>query len=164
MYNILNKHGQAIALGIGVLVIAVFLITVLTGLSGAGYDMGTDLNGLGDEAKDSINFFNPGLKLTAGLIILGAAAWALFGIYHLVTAPKNSLKFLLGFGLMVVLFIIFYSISQSETGGKIYSLLQREGIGEGTSKFISAGIKTALTLGALAVASWAVSEVRNFFK
>jgi hypothetical protein len=164
MYKILNKHGQSLALGLGVLVIAIFMITVLSGLSSAGYDMGTDLNGLGDEAKDAINFFNPTLRITLALVVIGALAWALFGIYHLVSAPKNSLKFIVGFGVVIVLFIIFYTISQPETTGDIYRLVQKNGISETVSKFISAGVKTSLVLLLLAAAFMVVSEIRNFFK
>jgi len=48
MYKLLTKYGQTGALLLGIAVTAIFLITVMSGLSSSGYDMGTDLNALDD--------------------------------------------------------------------------------------------------------------------
>ena len=164
MYKLLNKHGQALASGLGVLVIAIFFISVIIGHNSAGYDMGTDLNAMGPEVKRSINFFDPGLKITMGLVVVGALAWAIFGIYNLISSPKDSMKFIIGFGVVLVLFIIYYNTSESETTGRVYFLIQREGISETISKLISGGLKITLTLAVLAAAFMVVSAIRNFFK
>ncbi len=164
IYKLLNKHGQAMASGLGVLVIVIFFTFVIIGLNSAGYDMGTDLNAMEPEVKRGINFFDAGLKSTMALVVIGILAWGLFGIYNLISSPKDSMKFILGFGVVLILFVIFYFISVSETTGRIHFLPPREDIGETTSKLISAGLKITLTLAVLAAAFMVVSEIRNFFK
>jgi len=79
LFNFLMSKGQAGALILGLIVIAIFLFSVSSGLGSSGYDMSTDLNKLPDEAKQAISFFNPGLLLTMGLTLLAAGAALFFG-------------------------------------------------------------------------------------
>jgi MFS superfamily sulfate permease-like transporter len=165
MYNYLTKHGQLVAFLIGLVVIVVFLGSVISGLSSAGYDMGTDLNALDADVKQNINFFNPGLYLTAFLgAITAFLAFVLFGVWNLVKFPKDAIKFVSGIAVLLVIFFILYSMSGVETAGKLGELHDSEGISDGTSKFISGAMKTAMGLAFVSFIAMFAGELRNMFK
>jgi len=87
MYKFLTKNGQLLAILLGVAVVAIFLITVFTGLDGAGYSVGDDLNQIMKDApegeKPAFDFFNLGLGLTIGLIVIAFIAALIFGLWQL---------------------------------------------------------------------------------
>lgn len=164
MYKLLTKYGQTGALLLGIAVTAIFLITVMSGLSSAGYDMGTDLNALDDEAKAAIGFFDAGLWLTIVLAIIAVAlAFIVFGVWDLFKYPKQAIKFLIGFVVLIVIFFILYSSANPEVIGFEDKMMENE-ITPGISKFISAGIWTTIGLGSLAFLAMVLSEIRNAFK
>ena len=82
MYNKLVKYGDAIAVGLGVLCILIFVIGIVAGFSSAGYDMNTDLTSMAD--KSNINFFNSGLYL----LMIQVDVLMLIGVKILSTLPK----------------------------------------------------------------------------
>jgi len=165
MYKFLLKNGQTVALGLGILVIAIFLISVITGLSGAGYDMSTDLNKLTAEQKDGITFFNSGLMLTVIMVIAAfALALVVFGAIDLIKFPKSAMKFGLGLIGLLVIFGILYSTSDAETAGRLGRLIESNDISDTTSKMISGGIWTTLGLAGVAVLAMILGELRNAFK
>ena len=161
MYNFLVKNGTAVAMGVGTAITLLFVISVLTGLSGAGYDTSTDL--LEVDYK-SLGAFDLGIYLTAFLSLI-AILFMLGGIIiDLVKNRKSSMKMILGVVALIVLFIILYSTASFDTGGKWDYLNSEFGVGEGASKFISAGIWTTGLLLIVSILAIAISEVRNFFK
>ena len=164
MYKLLTKYGQTGALLVGIAVTAIFLITVMSGLSSAGYDMGTDLNALDDEAKAAIGFFDAGLWLTIVLAVIAIAlAFIVFGVWDLIKYPKQAIKFLIGFVVLIILFFILYSSANPEVIGFEDKMMEND-ITPGISKFISAGIWTTIGLGSLAFLAMVLSEIRNAFK
>ena len=166
MYNFLTKHGQLAALGLGILVIAIFLGSVVSGFgSNDAIDMSTDLMNLDPEARAAISFFNPGLGATVGLVILAAVlALVVFGIINIIKFPKNAMKFGIGLIALGIVFFALYATSNMETGGKLGMLHEREAITENVSKFISGGLKTTVGLAIGAFAVMVISEIRNLFK
>ena len=166
MYNFLTKNGQMIALGLGVLVIAIFLGSVVTGFnSNAAIDMSTDLMNLDPEVRGNINFFNPGLGATIGMIFIAAIlALVVFGIINILKFPKDAMKFGIGLVVLGVIFFALYSTSTMEQTGKIGTLHERFGITEGISKLISGGLKTTVGLAIAAFAIMVIAEIRNLFK
>lgn len=166
MYKLLVKNGQLFALLIGVGVIAVYLFSVLGGLSSAGYSMSDDLNQIMKSNPDAdFSFFNAGISLTIALIALALIAAVLFGLWQLVTSPKNSIRVIIGVAVLLGLFFILSQTSVVEDiGSKIGALVQKENISEGISKFISGGIKTTFILVAAAFLSAIVFEIINLFK
>ena len=108
MYKFLTKNGQSMALGLGVLVILIFLVSTYLGFSSMGYDMSTDLNKLSDAEQADIQFFNPGIFLTVAMIAVAfVLAFIVFGIADLIKFPKNAIKFAIGLiGLIVVFYIL----------------------------------------------------------
>jgi len=164
MYKLLTKYGQTGALLIGIAITAIFLITALSGLSSAGYDMGTDLNALDDEAKAAIGFFDAGLWLTIILAVIAIAlAFVVFGVWDLIKYPKQAIKFLIGFVVLLGIFFILYSTASAEVVGFEDKMMENE-ITPGISKFISAGIWTTIGLGGAAFLAMVLSEIRNAFK
>ena len=150
MYKLLTKHGQTGALIVGVAVTAIFLISVMSGLSNAGYDMSTDLNKLDDSAKDAITFFNPGLYLTIALAVIAVIlAFLVFGIWDLVKYPKAAIKFLIGFVALLIVFFIIYTTASPEVIGFEEKMMEND-ISDSISKFISAGVWTAIGLSVIA--------------
>lgn len=158
MYKFLTKSGQTLAFGLGVLITILFLISVLGGMEG--------FNALGDDDKGSTSIFNIGLYGAIFLCVLCAAAIVLFGVYHAIANPKGAMKFLIGLGVLVVIFLIFYSMATpvTEADGKIFTIIQKFNISEGVSKFISGALSTTLTLAVVAAAAFLLSELRNLFK
>ena len=74
MYKFLTKHGTAVAFGLGVVVSAVGIITILSGLD--GYNM------LPEEQQGTTDIFNIAIGGGVILVIICFAAAILFGVYH----------------------------------------------------------------------------------
>ena len=165
MYKTLTKNGQLFALILGVGCAAIALLSIIFGLSGAGYSVSDDLNSImKSNPEATFNFFNPAITIVILLVILAMLAWLIFAILRLVSDPKGSIKFFISFGAILLIVFILYSISENETTGKIHELLQKNNIGEGTSKLISAGLKTTVLLAVLSVVAMVGMEIRNAFK
>ena len=156
MYNLLTKYGQLFAFGLGVLITLLFLFSVFGGLE--------EFNMLDKENAGTTSIFNIGLYAAIFLCILGAAAILIFGILHTISNPKGAMKFLIGLGVLVVLFLIFYSMTQPVTSGKLQELMSRFDISQGQHKFISGALWCAVTLALLSAVTFLFSEVRNLFK
>lgn len=166
MYKFLTKNGQLLAILLGVAVVAIFLITVFSGLGAEGYSVGDDLNQIMKDApegeKPAFDFFNLGLGLTIGLIFIAAIAAVIFGLWQLISAPKQSLKGILGVVAIAAIFFAFYSSAEPAMANA--GILDKFDVSDNVSKLISGGIWTTLILLAGAFAIMVLSEVRNLFK
>lgn len=165
MYKLLTTKGQLFALLLGIAVIAIYLFSVMGGLSSAGYGMGDDLNQIMKSNPDAdFSFFELPLKIVFTLVVIALAIAVIFGLLQLFSSPKNSLKGIIGAAIIIGLFFLFYTMATAETTGKIGELVQRFNVSPNQSKFISAGINTVgvLSIGALAI--MVLSEIRNLFK
>jgi len=165
MYKFLTKNGQSLALGLGVLVIAIFLISIYTGFSSSGYDMSTDLNKLSDAEQAKIDFFDSGIALTVGMIIVAfVLAFVIFGVADLVKFPKNAIKFAVGVLGLGVIFYALYATSSFDSAGRLARLNEEFDITATISKFISGGIKTTLGLLAFSAIAVIVGELWSILK
>ena len=165
IYNLFNTKGQMFALLLGILCIAIILISIFSGLSSSGFDASTDLNAvLKNGGGDGFNFLNPVVALPMALIIIAFAVWVIFGLMRLIGNPKGSLVFLIGIGILVVLFLILYATSEAETTGKIAELVGKNNISENISKVISGGVKSVVTLTIIAFLGIILFEIYNLFK
>ena len=93
----------------------------------------------------------------------------LFGIYHIATNFKSSLKGLLGFAAILVLYLVLRAqASDIPTGNVIgaIDIFKENGadFNPGTLKTISASITTTMILLVAAAATFVYSEVSSFFK
>jgi len=78
--------------------------------------------------------------------------------------PKGSLKFVLGFAVIIGLIIVFYATSAAETTGKIGTMISDGQLDANTSRWISGALATTLILLGGTFLVFIVSEVRNVFK
>lgn len=156
MYKTLTKHGQLLAFGIGLLVIVLFVGSVLSGVDG--------FNALSKEDQLNTTIFDIGIIMTLVLLVICAVIAVLFALYQMATNPKGALKGIVAMLVLAVLFGILYSTAVAETTGPIGKAVEEFGLTEGQSKLVSAGIRSTLILGGLAVAAFVISEVRNLFK
>lgn len=164
MYKFLLKNGQLLAISLGALIVVIFIFSTITGLNKAGFSTSTDLVAEARDQIPSITAFNLGLGLTIALLAATALAAVLFGLLKLATNFSSSKRSVITFLGLIVLFVVFYSTSGMETGGRLGEIHTKFGIDEGSSKIISGGLKTTLLLGTLAIVAIVVSEIRNVFK
>ena len=164
MYKFLLKNGQMLAIAVGSFISILFIVTAITGLNKAGFTTSTDLVAEARDQIPTITAFNTGLGLTIFLLIATTLAAILFGLFKLATNFQSSKKSILTFAGLILLFVVFYSISGMENSGKLGEIHTKFGIDEGSSKIISGGLKTTLLLGTLAIVAIVVAEVRNIFK
>jgi len=158
MYKFLISKGQTVAfiLGAGISI-----------LFGVVCYMGIKDRSLAEMSIDSLietDIFNFGIKAAIGLVVAAVVILLIFAILGLFTNFKGSLKVILGLAVIAGLFGIFYAISQPEESGILVRLAQEFDITDSISKFISAGIKTTITLLGLALVIWVFSELRNALK
>jgi hypothetical protein len=156
MYQILTKHGQLIAFGLGLVISAIFFISVTSGVDA--------FDALPKEEKSTTSIFDFGLIAAVILTIVGLLLALLFGVWHLIQNPKGSLKMVIGLAVILIIFFIFYAQTQDESSGKIFELIQLNDISSTQNKFITGALWTAVILAMLAAGTFVVSEVRNLFK
>lgn len=156
MYEFLSKRGSTIALIVGLAIVVIYLGIVG---SGAGVVDTTPKENWGE-----ISVFNFGLYSVIVLLIICIAAAVLFSIYHVFANFKSSLTGLMGLAVIIIIFLIAYSMSAAVDSEKIGLLLQRFDVSEGLSKAISGGILTTIIMVLLALVSIIVAEIWNIFK
>jgi len=157
MYKLLTKNGQLFAFGLGAGVVLLTLISILTGI-------GDDFGSLAREEQFQTNAFNLGIILSALLVIIGVVLMIFFGLFHVASDLKGSVKGLAGLGAIVVVFFIARAMASTDREGPIGDTIEKFFVTDGVSTTISACITTVMIMGALAVAVFIISEVRNFFK
>ncbi len=155
MYKFLAKNGQLLAFGLGVLITAIFLASALGGID--------KFTALAEDQRGTSNIFNFGLMAAIGLVIIGAIAALLFGLFQTISHPKGALKGIIGIGLILVLFFVGQALAGPDTQS-ILDTRAEFNVTDGQSALINGSIMGALLLAGLALAAFVFSEVRNFFK
>lgn len=95
------------------------------------------------------------------LVIFTAVITILFPIVNLIMHPKSSIKIFVALGLMVVMAIIAYSLSQV---GFTDLQLEKLGTTAETSKYVGAGLIFTYILGSLAVLAIIYASISRIFK
>ncbi|MBT8230902.1 MAG: hypothetical protein KJO50_11625 [Bacteroidia bacterium] len=153
------------ALILGVIVIAIAMLSIVNGIGGAGYSTSDDLNQImKDNPSVSFDFFNPAIAMVIVMIIVALIAWVAFSLWGLISDPMGSLKFILGFGAVLVLFFILYSTSDAENTGRIGMLVQKFNVNDTVSKLIGGGVKTAVLGISIGFIGAVLMEIYNLFK
>lgn len=164
MYKLLTSKGQLFAIALGVLSVAIALGTIISGVK-SNYSMGANLNDeLKNNAEANFDFFNPAINIVVILVIVACAAMLLFGLFHLFSDIKGSLKAIIGLGLVVALFFIFSSSADVAGTAKLTELIDKNDLSDKVSKFISGGVKTAVIAAMIAFFAAVVMEIINLFK
>lgn len=159
MYNFFAKNGIMLAFGLGTVITVLFLILVFAG--SASTTEVVDSNGNSTLFGNGIDL---GIMASAILIVIGVLLLLAFGIWQVASDLKGSLKGLVGLGIIAVLLIITYATSSYEQSGPLADLYYEYSIGEGTAKFINAGILTSALMAGIGAIGIVVAEVANFFK
>lgn len=161
MYKFLIKHGQLIALALGILVTAFYYINI-----GGGIEEFNQLQDVKEQAKsEEGNIFIPGLVLTVILLILCFAAWLIFGgIINIINDTKGALKGLAGFVGLVILFVIIANVVDSSATGSLADTIQKFDITDSQSKYIGGGVAFAMLMFGVGILALVVSEIGNLFR
>ncbi|CAH1001672.1 hypothetical protein LEM8419_02578 [Neolewinella maritima] len=168
MYTFLNKYGQALAFGIGVLITVIFLAAIFS-----ADDTTRELllaNDKSPEAYDT-GIFDFGITISVVLIGLAFLVAIIFGVVQMIDNPKGSLKGIAGLVALVLIMFIGYSMASGEVNDPEianaitkFETSQEASISPGNLKFISGSIVTALIMLALAVLTLVVFGIRGLFK
>lgn len=170
LFIFLQKFGQTGALTIGVVAIAIVLISIYAGIGSAGYELSSDLNGIMKNADDADskdivrNIFSATIWIAIILLVITFIAAIVSGVTGLVTFPKASLKGLAGVGVLAVIFLVIYFMQSGEATGRLSELMQKFSVSDNASKLISAGIITTILLTVGALVAMVLGEIRNAFK
>lgn len=161
MYKFLTKNGQTLAFGLGVLVTVIFLITVVSNMG--------EFSVMEKEQQAQTSIFDTGLYGAIILTIIAAFAMLAFGIIQVASDFKGSIKGILGFAVLLIIFFVAYYTTDPEPSAYIQGAINKFEQGgavftENNMRFISGGITTTLILIVVAAVAFIVSEVSNFFK
>ncbi len=162
MYNLLTKKGQLFAFLLG----AISTVIVVGSIIGNANKSMLDNPEAAKMAPEIANtgILNTGLNITVLLLVIALAAVVIFGAINLLTNIKGSLKFVIGFAILIIMFFVLKSTAEHETVGKIVETMTEFNIDESLSKGISAAIKGTIGMAIVAVGSMVVFEVLNIFK
>ncbi len=148
MYSFLNKHGQMLAFGLGVIVTLIFFVSIFTSseLDSVGPSMETQA------AYDS-TLFNFGLYMSIFMAIIAAVAAVFFGVTQMLGNLKGSMKGLIGLAVVAGLMFVAYTTAAGEPDHPTlvkavdtFESSQGADLTVGNMKFIGGAIATALVL------------------
>ena len=170
MYAFLNKYGQALAFGVGVLVVAIFLISIFTG-DPAEMDLLMS-ESAGPEKYDT-GVFDFGIGVSLLLTGLAFVIALIFGIAQFASDPKGSLKGLIGLAVLGVIVFFGYSTANGDIAQETpeiqhaiekFTTSQETTFSSGNLKFVSGAILASLVMLGLSIASLVVFGLRGLFK
>ncbi|MEY3052912.1 MAG: hypothetical protein RLY31_2697 [Bacteroidota bacterium] len=154
-YKFLAKNGPLLGFGISILCILIAVIPILGGQEALS---------LIPEKQQAFspegNIFYPSIYVAGFLLIASVALAVLLSLAKVLTNLKASTKGLLGFGLLVVLFLAFYATASSD----IPESLSRFEVSDAIYKVVGAGITLTMTLGFGSVLLIVLMELWGFVK
>ena len=155
MYNFLSKNGQLVAFIIGLIITAIFLFSVFSGLSG--------FNALAEDQRGTTDIFNFGLYAAAGLTGLCAVIALLFGVVQTLSNPKGAIAAIAAVIGLAVLYFAGQGLAGTDSA-KVVGTMSEFKVTDTQGTFINGAIGGGLLLLGLAMAAFVLSELRNFFK
>jgi len=158
-YKFLSRNGTLLAFAAVVVLFVVALIPIMTGYS-AFSSVPTDRQAFAEEG----NIFSLGLRISVGLLILAAVLAVVLSILQIVSNPKSAMKGIIAFGIIIVLFFIFYSMADSNAGGSLGATIESFKISTFVYGLISGGIQLALLMLVGSAVIAVLMEVWNYFK
>ncbi|MFK8165432.1 MAG: hypothetical protein AB8H12_23500 [Lewinella sp.] len=170
MYAFLNKYGQALAFGIGVLVVAIFLISIFSG-DPAEMEL-LNSESAGPEKYDT-GVFDFGIGISLVLTALAFIVALIFGIAQFAGDPKGSIKGLIGLAVLGIIVFLGYSSANGDIAQETPEIQnainkfmdsQETTFSSGNLKFISGAILAALVMIGLSIATLVVFGIRGLFK
>ncbi|MCB0487419.1 MAG: hypothetical protein R2820_13385 [Cyclobacteriaceae bacterium] len=101
-----------------------------------------------------------GLYVGYVLFIVAVGAAAILPLISALKSPKDLMKSLMGVGALLVLFLVSYALAGSEVTAKYVA----QGVGEGSSKLIGAGLTMFYIVFVLALLGIVYSEINKALK
>lgn len=170
MYTFLNKYGQVLAFGLGVLITVIFLVSIF---SAPEPEMESWLSESAGPEKYDTNAFDFGLFSSLGLTALAFIVAVIFGITQLASNPKGSIKGLIGLAVLVIIAFVAYSSANGDLAQEApeiqrsiekFETDQATTFDSGTLKLVSGSIITALIMIGLSIASLILFGIYSTFK
>ena len=155
MYNFLAKNGQLVAFGLGVLITAGFLMSVMGGID--------DFMVTAEDQRNQSNIFNFGLYAVIALTVLGFLAALGFGLFQTISNPKGAIKGIAGLVLIAALFFIGQAMAGADTQ-KILETRQEFNVTDGQSSIINGSIIGATILAGLTALAFVGGEILSFIR
>ena len=155
MYNFLSKNGQLLAFILGLVITAIFMFSVFSGLD--------TFNALAEDQRGTTNIFNFGLYAAAGLTAFAAFAAVVASLFQTLSNPKGALKGLVGMAAIAGLYFVGKSFAGADSSG-VTRVIKEFAVTPGQSGWIDGAIGGGLALLGIAVAVFVISELLNFFK
>jgi len=163
MYKFLSKHGQKAAFLLGVGLVAIFLALSFPSVGDFNFET------MSDADTYKVDIFNFGLVAAIGLTAFAALALIGFGIFHVATNFKSSLSGLIGIAVLIIMFLIFKSMSVGDYAGhhlETQAAIDRYlDAAEGNTlsfeelKFIGGFVRTGTVLVILSFVLWAIVPI-----
>lgn len=101
-----------------------------------------------------------GLYVGYGLLIVALAAAVILPLINVLKSPKELVKSGMGIGALLIVFLVAYGLSGSEVTAKYTA----QGIGEGSSKLIGAGLTMFYIVFFIALLGIVFSEINKALK
>jgi len=151
---------------LAVVCIVIVLGSIFNGLSGAGYDAGTDLVQIlkDKESTQTFDFFNPVITIPIILLAVAAFFMVVFAGKSVFSDLKGSIKPLAGVILVLVIFFIFKSMSNADLAGKAAEIAGKQNLSADTIRWIGGGIRTTVVMIGLSILAAVVGGILNIFK
>ena len=168
MYSFLNKYGQALAFGIGVLITIIFLASIFS-----ADDTTRELLLANDKSPEAYetSIFDFGIYISLVLTGLAFVVAVIFGVAQMASNPKGSIKGIAGLAVLLIILFVGYSMASGEvTDPEIANAIekfetsQEATITPGNLKLISGSIVTAVVMIGLAILTLIVFGIRGLFK
>jgi len=159
LYKFLSKRGTMIGFGLFLLCLLISLIPIFAGIS--------DFNSVPAEQQahsEQGNIFMTGIYLSIGLMIIAGIAIVFLSLFQVVTDPKASMKAIISFAAIMVLFFILYSMADAHGTGSLATTIENFKISDSISKIVSGGINLSLFMFVGGCGLAVVLEILNFFK
>lgn len=154
-YKFLSKNGPLLGFGISILCILIAVLPILGGREALS---------LIPEKQQAFSpegdIFYPSIYVAGFLLIASVALAILLSLGKMLANLKGATKGLIGFGLLVVLFLALYATANAD----IPESLSKFEVSESIYKVVGAGISLTMTLGFGSVLLIVLMEVWGFVK
>ncbi|MGE0590354.1 MAG: hypothetical protein AB7O48_17370 [Cyclobacteriaceae bacterium] len=101
-----------------------------------------------------------GLYVGYFLLLIAVGAAVVLPLVSALKSPKDLMKSLMGVGALLVLFLVSYALAGSEVTAKYVA----QGVGEGSSKLIGAGLTMFYIVFVIALLGIVYSEINKALK
>jgi len=160
LYKTLTDKGPTAAFVLGILGVAAVVGSLMSNSAALS---------VADAAKQSTTIAESGaldiaLNVTLLFFAICVIGIVLFGIIQIISNPKQSMKGLIGFAVLAIIFFAAYSMAGEDNSASMARLMEKFQVTGGQSKIISGAMVTTAILAAIAVASFVIFEIINFFK